>query len=77
METTLVRHKLGRRPFEAPGEYLSRVFSTLRLSRRPAERLTELFERARFSEHAIGPEMKRESIAALGELRSELEAKQR
>ena len=77
METTLVRHKLGRRPFEAPGEYLSRVFSTLRLSRRPAERLTELFERARFSEHAIGSEMKRESIAALGELRSELEAKQR
>jgi len=77
METTLVRHKLGRRPFEAPGEYLSRVFSTLRLSRRPAERLTELFERARFSEHAIGPAMKRESIAALGELRSEREAKQR
>ena len=77
METTLVRHKLGRRPFEAPGEYLGRVFSTLRLSRRPAERLTELFERARFSEHAIGPEMKRESIAALGELRSELEATQK
>ena len=77
METTLVRHKLGRRPFEAPGEYLGRVFSTLRLSRRPAERLTELFERARFSEHVIGPEMKRESIAALGELRSELEATQK
>ena len=77
METTLVRHKLGRRPFEAPGEYLSRVFNTLRLSRRPAERLTELFERARFSEHTIGSEMKREAIAALRELRSDLETKQR
>jgi hypothetical protein len=77
MESTLARHGLGRRPFEAPGEYLGRAFATLRLSRRPGERLTELFERARFSAHAIGPEMKRESIAALGELRSELEAKPR
>lgn len=75
MESTLARHNLGRRPFEAPGEYLSRVFALMRLSRRPGERLTELFERARFSEHTIGPEMKRESIAALSELQSELEEK--
>jgi len=77
MESTLSRHGLGRRSFEAPGEYLSRAFGALRLSRRPGQRLTELFERARFSEHAIGPEMKRESIAALGELRDELGAKPR
>jgi hypothetical protein len=77
MESTLARHDLGRRPFEAPGEYLSRAFAAMHLSRRPGERLTELFERARFSQHAIGPEMKRESIAALGELRNELEAKPR
>jgi hypothetical protein len=75
MESTLARHALGRRPFEAPGEYLSRAFATMRLSRHPGERLTELFERARFSEHAIGPTMKRESIAALSELSNELEAK--
>ena len=77
MESTLAKHDLGRRPFEAPGEYLSRAFAAMHLSRRPGERLTELFERARFSQHAIGPEMKRESIAALGELRNELEAKPR
>jgi hypothetical protein len=77
METTLAKHRLGRRPFEAPGEYLARVFGALQVSRRPSERLTELFEQARFSTHAIGPEMKRESIAALGELRSELETKPR
>jgi hypothetical protein len=77
MESTLSRHGLGRHRFEAPGEYLSRVFGALRLSRRPAERLTGLFEQARFSEHAIGPEMKREAIAALRELRDELEAKPR
>ncbi len=77
MEKTLARHALGRRPFEAPGEYLGRVFAALRLSRGPGERLTELFEQARFSTHAIGLEMKRESIAALGALRSELEAKSR
>ena len=75
MEKTLARHKLGRRSFEAPGEYLHRAFAALRLSRRPGERLTELFEQARFSTHTIGLEMKRESIAALIELRSELEAK--
>jgi NADH:ubiquinone oxidoreductase subunit 6 (subunit J) len=75
MESTLARHNLGRHQSEAPGEYLGRAFSALRLSRRPGERLTRLFERARFSEHAIDPEMKRESIAALSELRSELEAK--
>lgn len=77
MESTLARHDLGRRPFEAPGEYLSRAFAAIRLSRHPGKRLTELFERARFSEHAIGPEMKQESIAALAELRDELEAKPR
>jgi len=77
MESTLARHDLGRRPFEAPGEYLTRAFAAIRLSRHPGKRLTELFERARFSEHAIGPEMKRESIAALSELRDELEAKPR
>lgn len=77
MESTLARHGLGRRPSEAPGEYLSRVFAVMRLSRRPGERLTELFERARFSQHTIEPEMKSESIAALGELRSELEVKPR
>jgi hypothetical protein len=77
MESTLARHALGRHPFEAPGEYLSRAFAAIRLSRRPGKRLTELFERARFSEHAIEPEMKLESIAALDELRKELEAKPR
>ncbi len=77
MESTLSRHGLGRRPFEAPGEYLSRAFAALRLSRRPGERLTQLFEQARFSTHAIGPEMKSEAIAALSELRGELRVKPR
>ena len=77
MESTLSRHGLGRRPFEAPGEYLSRAFAALRLSRRPGERLTQLFEQARFSTHAIGPEMKSEAIAALSELRGELRVKSR
>jgi hypothetical protein len=77
MESTLARHGLGRHPFEAPGEYLGRAFTALRLSRRPGERLTRLFEQARFSTRTIGPEMKSESIAALSELRGELKAKAR
>ncbi|MHB8059521.1 MAG: DUF4129 domain-containing protein [Gaiellaceae bacterium] len=77
MERTLAGRGLGRRGFEAPGEYLGRAFAALRLSRRPGERLTRLFEQARFSTHAIGPEMKREAIAALSELRSELKQEPR
>ncbi|MGD0272622.1 MAG: DUF4129 domain-containing protein [Gaiellaceae bacterium] len=77
MESTLARHDLARQPSEAPGEYLTRALAAVRLSRRAAERLTRLFERARFSEHAIGPEMKQEAISALTEVRDELEAKPR
>jgi hypothetical protein len=73
MERVLARHGLGRRRFEAPVEYLTRALAAVRLSGHAAERLTRLFERARFSEHTIGPEMKSEAIAALGEVRSELE----
>jgi hypothetical protein len=75
MESTLARHNLARRPSEAPGEYLTRALAAIRLSRRASERLTRLFEQARFSERTIGVETKREAIAALVEVRDELEAK--
>ena len=75
MESTLARHDLARRPSEAPDEYLARALAAVRLSRRASERLTRLFERARFSEQAIGGETKREAIAALAEVRDELEVK--
>ena len=42
--------------------------------RAPAARLTELFERARFSPHPVGEDLREEAIGALETLRIELEA---
>jgi hypothetical protein len=72
MEGALARRGLGRRPFEAPLEYLARALVALRVSRPASEQLTTLFQRARFSEHAIEPAMKQEAIAALARVRDEL-----
>ena len=46
------------------------------LSVRPpaAVRLTDLFERAKFSQHAVGPEMKEQAIGALETVRDDLRA---
>ena len=39
----------------------------------PVHALTELFERARFSTHALGPDAKAEAIEALEALREDLQ----
>ncbi len=72
MERALARHGLGRRPFEAPQEYLVRALGAIRVSRPAGERLTGLFQRARFSEHPIAAQMKRDAITALVAVRDEL-----
>jgi hypothetical protein len=72
MERTLARQGLGRLPFEAPREYLARVLGTIRVSPTPGERLTGLYQRARFSEHRIDRRMKQEAITALATVRDEL-----
>jgi hypothetical protein len=73
MEHVLSRRGLGRHAFETPLEYLARALEALRVSRSAAARLTSLFQQARFSQHAIGPEMKHEAIRALAEVRDELQ----
>lgn len=72
MEHELARHGLGRQPFEAPLEYLTRSLSLLRVSAGASERLTALFQRARFSTHTIDAAMKRQAIRALAAVRDEL-----
>jgi hypothetical protein len=74
MERSLASFGLPRRPFEAPVEYLGRVLDELQSGSAAARRLTKLFERAKFSEHAIDASMKDEAIDAVSELRSELTA---
>ena len=74
MERSLASFGLPRRPFEAPGEYLSRVLDELHSSSPAARRLTYLFERAKFSQHSIDATMKDEAIDAVVTLRDELRA---
>jgi heme/copper-type cytochrome/quinol oxidase subunit 2 len=72
MERLLGAHGHPRDASEAPFEYLSRVLAQLRVTRRPAAALTELFERAKFSTHELGPDAKQRAIEALEAVRDEL-----
>ena len=72
MEKLLAGFGRARAPSEAPFEYLARVLLELRVSRRPVEALTELFERAKFSAHALGAGDKSRAIASLESVRDEL-----
>jgi hypothetical protein len=72
MERALAWFGLPRRVFEAPLEYLARVLVDLRASTESVSRLTNLFERAKFSSHDIGPVLKQDAIEALVAVRDEL-----
>jgi hypothetical protein len=74
MERVLASHGLPRAPHEAPLEYLARVLRELEVRAEAAHALTELFERAKFSQHEIDVAMKEEAIAALVRVRDDLEA---
>jgi hypothetical protein len=74
LESVLAAHGLPRRPAEAPLEYLRRMLESLSVSPHAARDLTGLFERAKFSQHAVGPEMKEQAIRALETVRDDLRA---
>jgi MFS family permease len=74
MEGVLAGVGLARHPSEAPFEYVERALTSLEASAHAAERLTALFEWAKFSQHEPGPEMRDEAIAALVAVRDELRA---
>ncbi|MGH3102922.1 MAG: DUF4129 domain-containing protein [Gaiellaceae bacterium] len=73
MEAVLERCGVARRESDAPLEYLSRVLLELEVTPAPVFALTELFEQAKFSQHAIDAAMKEEAIDALLTIRAELE----
>jgi hypothetical protein len=72
LESVLAAHGLPRLPAEAPLEYLARMLAELEVGEASARALTDLFERAKFSQHAVGPEMKEQAIEALESVRDEL-----
>jgi hypothetical protein len=74
METVLGYHGLPRESHEAPFEWLHRILVSLHASALSVERLTELFERARFSRHTIDENMREDAIHALTDVRDELRA---
>ena len=74
MERALSLAGLGRRGAEAPREYLARTLPALGAGSAAVERLTALFERAKFSSHDVDAGMKTEAIEALTMLRDELRA---
>ena len=72
LERVLADHGVAAAPTEAPLEYLARVLASLQVGDEAVATLTHLFERAKFSQHAVGPEMKEQAIAALETVRDEL-----
>jgi Domain of unknown function (DUF4129) len=74
MERTLGRVGLVRGRAEAPLEYLERTSVRFGVARGSLERLTGLFEEAKFSRHALGEPTREEAIDALLALRAEATA---
>ncbi len=72
MEHALARAGIARHPSEAPFEYMERALRSLDTSADGAQRLTGLFEWAKFSHHEPEPAMRDEAIAALVAVRDEL-----
>ena len=72
MEEVLTAYGMPREPHKTPFEYLADVLLGLNASAAATRRLTDLFERAKFSRHEIDLAMKDEAIAALSAIRDEL-----
>lgn len=73
MEHALAADGLPREAPETPLEYLERVLEHVQASKGATAALTGLYEQAKFSSHAIDEPMRREALAALTDLRSELD----
>jgi Domain of unknown function (DUF4129) len=74
MEGVLARHGLNRRPSETPLEYLRRVLVDLGAQGGAVERLTALFEQAKFGAREVDGTMKRSAIDCLRTIRDGIAA---
>lgn len=72
MGDTLARHGLRRMPHEAALEYMRRALRAVQVSAPSVERLTALFQRARYSDHPATAAMRDEALAALQSVRDDL-----
>jgi Domain of unknown function (DUF4129) len=69
MELSLSGAGFGRRRSEAPLEYLRRVLAVPRLAADEIGTLTNLFQHAKFSRHAVDEPMRNRAITALERIR--------
>jgi hypothetical protein len=74
MEGGLAAVGLPRRAAEAPLEYVARVLERANVQPASIRRLADLFERAKFSQHAIDEAMRVAAIEAVTVIRAELRA---
>jgi uncharacterized integral membrane protein len=74
LEQILSQHGLPRAPWQTPFEYLRVALQRFRLPAARLRGLTGLFELAKFSAHPLGESEKRLAIAALRQVKAELEA---
>ncbi len=72
MERALAGAGIPRDAAEAPFEYLERALRSLDTSAAAVQRLTDLFEWAKFSQHEPEPQMRDEAVDALVAVRDEL-----
>ena len=72
LERVLTAHGMARRAAETSEEYLARILGSLAIDADAVRRLTDLFSRAKFSQHAVDIGMKEEAIEALEHVRDEL-----
>lgn len=73
MERLLAGRGAGRRPWEAPVEYLRRVRAELPLVGAAAGTLTGLYQRARFGGRGVGADARGEALRALEQLSASVE----
>jgi hypothetical protein len=74
LERMLAAQGFPRRDVEAPLEYMTRLFAARSVRADALATLTELFELARFSHHAISPATRERAIVALTVIEQELQA---
>jgi hypothetical protein len=72
LERVLAAHGRPRAKAETPAEYLRRLLLDLEVGEQAVRRLTDLFTRAKFSQHEVDVGMKEEAIEALEDVRHEL-----
>jgi flagellar basal body-associated protein FliL len=75
MEAVLTAAGVTPRSADTPFEFVGRALGELDVPPNSAQRLTELFEWARFSPHGTDASMRSEAVSALEEVRASLEGR--